>query len=328
MARRTRYGAWSRADGRLRRASDEVSVWTSPWCAPGFTFTELVASWSATTPRGTWLEVAAQARGSRAWHELGQWSSGTRPTRRTSITGDPEVDTDVWRPRDGADGYRLRVRLHGTPPPDLHRIGAVVSAGAWRGPTSAPLRRRERVLDVPRLSQMTYAEVGGRGWCSPSSVAMVLSHAGTLPPTTDIPSAARQVHDPAWTGTGNWSFNTAWAAREAGNAFVTRLRDLRDAERFVDAGIPLVASVAYPPGSLTRAPTHGTAGHLVVVRGFSEAGDVVTNDPGAPTDRSVRRTYDRGEFERAWLGSSGGTVYVIHRDDQPLPDRGAGTPRW
>ena len=328
MARRTRYGAWSRADGRLRRASDEVSVWTSPWCAPGFTFTELVASWSATTPHGTWLEVAAQARGSRAWHELGQWSSGTRPTRRTSITGDPEVDTDVWRPRDGADGYRLRVRLHGTPPPDLHRIGAVVSAGAWRGPTSAPLRRRERVLDVPRLSQMTYAEVGGRGWCSPSSVAMVLSHAGTLPPTTDIPSAARQVHDPAWTGTGNWSFNTAWAAREAGNAFVTRLRDLRDAERFVDAGIPLVASVAYPPGSLTRAPTHGTAGHLVVVRGFSEAGDVVTNDPGAPTDRSVRRTYDRGEFERAWLGGSGGTVYVIHRDDQPLPDRGAGTPRW
>jgi len=328
MARRTRYGAWSRADGRLRRASDEVSVWTSPWCAPGFTFTELVASWSATTPRGTWLEVAAQARGSRAWHELGQWSSGTRPTRRTSITGDPDVDTDVWRPRDGADGYRLRVRLHGTPPPDLHRIGAVVSAGAWRGPTSAPLRRRERVLDVPRLSQMTYAEVGGRGWCSPSSVAMVLSHAGTLPPTTDIPSAARQVHDPAWTGTGNWSFNTAWAAREAGNAFVTRLRDLRDAERFVDAGIPLVASVAYPPGSLTRAPTHGTAGHLVVVRGFSEAGDVVTNDPGAPTDRSVRRTYDRGEFERAWLGGSGGTVYVIHRDDQPLPDRGAGTPRW
>src|SRR4029079_11350056 len=107
MARRTRYGACSRADGRLRRASDEVSVWTSPWCAPGFTFTELVASWSATTPRGTWLEVAAQARGSRAWHELGQWSSGTRPTRRTSITGDPDVDTDVWRPRDGADGYRL-----------------------------------------------------------------------------------------------------------------------------------------------------------------------------------------------------------------------------
>src|SRR3954468_7910598 len=99
MPRQIRYDAWSRADGRLRRGSDGSSVWTSPWCAPGFTFTELVASWSATTPRGTWVEVVAQARGSRAWHELGQWSSGARPTRRTSVTGDPEVDTDVWRPR-------------------------------------------------------------------------------------------------------------------------------------------------------------------------------------------------------------------------------------
>jgi len=325
MPRRIRFDAWSRADGRLRRDNDEVSVWTSPWCDPGFAFTELVASWSATTPRDTWIEVAARARGARTWHELGHWSSGTRPRRRTSITGDPEVDTDVWRPGDGATGYRLRVHLHGRPAPDLHRIGAVVTAGAWHGTTSPPLHRRQRVLDVPRLSQMTYADTGGLGWCSPSSVAMVLSHAGTLPPGADVPAVARQVHDPAWTGTGNWSFNTAWAAGVAGRAFVTRLRDLRDAERFVDAGIPLVASVAYPRGALRGAPTLGTAGHLLVIRGFTAGGDVVTNDPGAPTDRSVRRTYRRGEFERAWLGGAGGTVYVIHRDDQALPvgSRGA-----
>ena len=35
-----------------------------------------------------------------------------------------------------------------------------------------------------------------------------------------------------------------------------------------------------------------------------------------------------GEFERAWLGGSGGTVYVIHRDDQPRPPRGRGPSRW
>jgi len=329
MTRRIRYDAWSLAEGRITRAP-EVATWTGPWLDPGFAVTELVASWSVTTPRGSWVEVAAQAaRDSRTWHDLGHWSSGTRPTRRTSVAGDPEVDTDVWRPTGTVRAYRLRVTLRGSTTPDLHRIGAVVSAGAWSGRTSAPLRRVERVLDVPRLSQMTYAEVGGRGWCSPSSVAMVLAHAGTLPPATDtgpidLVAAARQVHDPAWTGTGNWSFNTAWAAHEAGNAFVTRLRDLRDAERFVDAGIPLVASVSYPPGALTRAPTHGTPGHLVVIRGFTETGDVVTNDPGAPSDRSVRRTYDRAEFERAWLGGSGGTVYVIHRDDQPLPPGGGG----
>ena len=204
-------------------------------------------------------------------------------------------------------------------------MGAVVTAGLVRTDTSAPLRRRERVLDVPRLSQMTWQEIGGRGWCSPTSVVMVLSHAGTLPPTTDIPRAAREVFDPAYDGTGTWPFNTAWAATHAGRAFVTRLHDLRDAERFVDAGIPLVASVAYRPGALPGAPTRGTDGHLLVIRGFTGTGDVVTNDPAAPSERSVRRTYARGPFERAWLDGSGGTVYVVHRDDQPLPtgSRGA-----
>jgi len=311
MPRRIRYDAWSPGTGR---------TWTTPWCEPGFAFQELVASWSATTPRGTWIEVAAQARGTRAWHVLGRWASGPATRHRASVPGDPEVDTDVWRPTGGADAYRLRVAWQGTgrTPPEVHALGAVVCVGPARTSTSASLRRRARILDVPRLSQMTWKEVGGGGWCSPTAVSMVLAHAGTLPPTTDIPRAAAEVLDPAY-GTGNWSFNTAWAANLAGNAFVTRLPNLRDAERFIDAGIPLVASVAYPNGALRRAPTHGTDGHLVVIRGFTAGGDVVTNDPGAPTDRSVRRTYDRGQFERAWLHGAGGLVYVIHRPDQRVP---------
>jgi hypothetical protein len=315
MPRRIRYDAWSPGD---------ALTWTTPWCEPGFAFTDLVASWSATTPRGTWIEVAAQARGSRTWHVLGRWASGPRARRRTSVNGDGQVDIDIWRPSAGVDAYRLRVTGHESAAarPRVHTVGAVASAGPVRTTTSAPLRRKARVLDVPRLSQMEWKEVGGGGWCSPTSVAMVLSHAGTLPPATDVPRAAAEVVDPAYgDGTGNWPFNTAWAATLTGRAFVTRLRDLRDAERFIDVGIPLVASVAYPPGALSGAPTHGTAGHLVVIRGFTADGDVVTNDPGAPTERSVRRTYERGQFERAWLDQPGGLVYVIHRDDQPLPSK-------
>jgi hypothetical protein len=322
VTRHIRYDAWSGADGTRRREGPRVTTWASPWCSPGFAFDDLVPSWSATTPRGAWVEVAVQARGSRTWHSLGTWASGPRHTHRTSPTGDPEVDTDVWRPLAHPEAYRLRVRLHGTA--ELHRIGAVVTAGRVRRDTSAPLRTTERVLDVPPLSQLTWQEVGGRGWCSPTSVAMVLSHAGTLPPGTDVPRAAREVFDPAYDGTGNWPFNTAWAATLAGHGFVTRLHDLRDAERFVAVGIPLVASLAYPPGGLPGAPTRGTDGHLVVVRGFTASGDVVTNDPAAPSERSVRRTYGRGAFERAWLGGSGGTVYVVHREDQRLPAGGRG----
>ncbi len=287
---------------------------------------DLVASWAATTPRGSWIEVSTQAPDDGTWHSLGRWASGRRPAHRTSIGGDPEVDTDVWRPTGGADAYRLRVALHPSPAgraPTLTRIGAVVSSGAVRATTSRPAGV-ERLLDVPRLSQMRWSEVGGTGWCSPTAVSMVLAHLGRLPPGTDtepadVPAAAHAVFDRAYDGTGNWSFNTAWAASVADRAFVTRLHDLRDAEAFLEAGIPLVASLAYGPGALPGAPTRATDGHLLVIRGFTAAGDVVANDPAAPSERSVRRTYDRAGFERAWLDGAGGLVYVIHRDDQVLP---------
>src|SRR5215212_2695095 len=205
MPRRIRFDAWSPGHER---------TWTTPWCDPGFAFTELVASWSATTPADTWIEVAAQARGTRAWHVLGRWASGPTARRRTSVRGDAEVDTDIWRPRDRAAAYRLRVVLHasGAAGPQVHALGAVVSTGEVRGTTSPPLRRREAILDVPRISQMTWKAVGGDGWCSPTAVAMVLSHAGTHPPATDagsvdLEAAAAEVVDPAYdNGTGNWPF--------------------------------------------------------------------------------------------------------------------------
>src|SRR5215475_2823683 len=100
MTRRIRYDVWSPGGARS---------WTSPWCEPGFAFTELVASWSATTPRGTCVGGAARARGIHTWHELGRWTSGARRQPRTSITSYPEVDTDVWRPGGKVHSYRLRV---------------------------------------------------------------------------------------------------------------------------------------------------------------------------------------------------------------------------
>jgi len=330
MPRLIRYAAWSPRDGRLTRRAG-TATWTSPWAEPGFEFDDLVASWHVVTTDGAWIEVAAQAPDERRWHTLAHWEAGPEASHRTSAD-DSEVDTDVWHPTTRTQSYRLRVTLHpgpGGPEPTLVTVGAVVTAGNVRSSTSTPLRRMERVLDVPRLSQMTWAEIGGRGWCSPTAVSMVLAHAATLAGPTDkqapdVHRAAREVFDPAYDGTGNWPFNTAWAATQAGHAFVTRLHDLRDAERFVDAGIPLVASLAYPPGALPGAPTRGTDGHLVVIRGFTAEGDVVANDPAAPTERSVRRAYPRRAFERAWLGGSGGLVYVIHRDDQALPSGSQG----
>jgi len=103
------------------------------------------------------------------------------------------------------------------------------------------------------------------------------------------------------------------------DAFVTRLRSLREAETFVAAGIPLVASVSWAAGELSGAPVSASNGHLVVIVGFTATGDPVVNDPAAKTAAGVRHVYDRAEFENAWLPKSGGVVYVIHDAAHPLP---------
>jgi hypothetical protein len=161
---------------------------------------------------------------------------------------------------------------------------------------------------------------------------MVLGHYDALPPAEAyawvpddhvdpwVDHAARRTFDTAYDGTGNWPFNTAYAATHTDHAFVTRLRSLREAGLFIEAGIPLVASISFSSGELDNAPIGGTNGHLLVIVGFRENGDVVVNDPAAANRKGVRRTYDRGQFEDAWLPTSGGLVYVIHDDAHPLPE--------
>ena len=97
----------------------------------------------------------------------------------------------------------------------------------------------------------------------------------------------------------------------AGDSYVTRLRDLREAEDHIAAGVPLIVSIAFGRNQLAGAPISASNGHLLVIAGFEADGDVVVNDPAGATNSAVRRVYDRAQFERIWLSASGGTAYVI-----------------
>ncbi|MEO8632087.1 MAG: C39 family peptidase, partial [Chloroflexota bacterium] len=89
-----------------------------------------------------------------------------------------------------------------------------------------------------------------------------------------------------------------------------------EAERFIAAGIPLVASInGNLPGFLFKK----TSGHLLVISGFTSAGDVITNDPAVFVNADVRKVYGRADFEDVWLGGSAGIVYVIYRNGTALP---------
>lgn len=345
-----------------------VGTWTSPSVRPGFALTEVVPSWAARTPRGTLVQVEVRGvtLGGRrtSWDTLARWA-GTDATHRRASLGPQRDDlahvaVDTWRAPHGLSSWQLRVslmrRAGSTATPTVDTVGAMASAlpHVDRVTTSRPVVRRSVVLPVPRYSQMVhvgeYPRYGGGGeaWCSPTATSMVLGYYGRLPRPAAymwvdrslqdrfVAHAARMTYDHRYGGTGNWSFNTAYAATRTGSAFVTRFASLRGVERMVRAGIPVVTSLTYSAGRLSGAPIRSTNGHLLVVVGFTAAGDVVVNDPAARTNSGVRRTYDRAQFEDAWLqrypsaGSmrgSGGLAYVIHDDAHPLAARGAGTSR-
>ncbi len=345
----------------------EGGRWTSPWVDPGFALTELVPSWEARTPRGTWIKVLVRGiseGGTRSsWDRIGAWASGDATIRRTTFGAQRDdlarVATDTWMANYGGfASWQLRVVLYRkvglTRSPRVDTVGAMVSQlpAVDRVTTSNPGVASGVVLDVPRYSQMVhrgeYPRYGGGGeaWCSPTSTTMVLAYYDALPPRAAyawvdrsysdrvVDHSARMTYDYGYGGTGNWPFNTAYAATYTRRAFVTRFVSLTGVERLVKAGIPVVTSITFARGELHGAPIGASNGHLVVVVGFTASGDVVVNDPAASTDAGVRRTYDRGEFENAWLKrypsggtmrGSGGLAYVIRDGAHPLPARHGST---
>lgn len=336
--------------------SYEFGTWLTPVTAVGFGLNELVASWNATTPAGTFVRVEAQGHTADGrtspWYLLANWASGdgAGDIRRTSLDGqaDPlaRVWTDTVATRSGITftSYQLRVTLlrqvGSDELPSISLLAAMASAvpsGAVA--PSAPTRGLGHVLDVPTYSQETHVghypefDNGGEAWCSPTSTAMVLDHFGVGPSRAetawvDIPGeqdpqvdhAARHTFDYEYDGCGNWPFNTAYAATRGLRGYVTRLRDFNELGRFIEAGVPVVISVSFKKEQLDGAG-YGTNGHLMLVVGFDAAGNPVCNDPASHlvhSNDAVRVTYRRDQLEPLWL-AKGGTVYLMAPRGHQLP---------
>lgn len=327
------------------------AAWQSPWVTPGHEFTELIPSWKATTPAGTFISVQARAKTSTgrltAWRNFGRWTIANNAAFRRSLGAQADglstVQADTLRADAGVafTAYTLKIRVFRrvgtTATPAVDTLGAVASQFAnGATPTSTPLLGAQE-LAVPAYSQMThrgqYPQYGGGGqaWCSPTSLSMVLAYYGARPTPAEyawvnkayadpwVDEVARRVFDHEYDGAGNWPFNTAYAAGRLSQAAVLRLDSLRDVERFIAQGIPVIVSISFSNGQLTGAPIKGTAGHLVVVRGFTASGDVLVNDPAAPDNATVARTYQRGQFETVWQRKSHGAAYVIRDAAHAFP---------
>ena len=99
---------------------------------------------------------------------------------------------------------------------------------------------------------------------------------------------------------GNWPYIAAVAGELGLKSYVTRFPDWRGVEEQIAAGHPVIISIRFAANQLMNSPIKSTAGHIIVVRGFTEDGQVICNDPAAYTKERGQVIYDREQLRRAW----------------------------
>lgn len=297
---------------------------------------ELVLSWNGKCPPRHRMVFEARAFDGSEWtrfYNMGVWTEGSS---RESIKGqrddDASVDTDTLKCKRPMTAAQVRITFtsDNVTLPQLNFLGVSFLDGEASAPANLATNKAAwgRTLAVPERSQLGHKD--GSGWCSPTAVSMMLAYWSRAldRPELDIPvpAVAAGVHDPNWGGTGNWSFNMAFAGSFPGmRAYVTRLDELAQVEQCIAAGVPIALSVSFD--LLNGKERDIGNGHLVVVAGFTATGDVVLNDPwpNPKGENRVRKIIPRERLLRAWNRSKQ-TVYIIHPESKNplsgLPERG------
>lgn len=303
--------------------SQEI-ILLSPEITTSIPWNELIVSWNTGAPPGTYLKFEARAifsERSTEFYTMGLWSEDTNQFPRESVEGQVDSDGVVWTDtlRLNALSYKAQLRITlassgGNTKNNLKFLGVSFSNTKLRMSSQASRLTAGHELKVIERSQNVYPR--GSVLCSPTSMSMVLhywSEQLNRPELDlDVPVIAEAVYDPVLDGTGNWSFNTAFAGQFPGmRAYVTRLNNLTEVEEWTARGVPVVLSVQWH--LLKSGRRSSQSGHLVVCTGFTPEGDVIIHDPKTqPGNTRVRQIYKRKNVAKAWWSKSRNAVYLIY----------------
>jgi hypothetical protein len=295
-------------------------------------FHDALVSWNVQcSPRaGMCMELRVRAKDGdwSPWLWVGEWGEPSPPPlylrrndpggprvdasapRTTEFTGG-KIDVDYFKSEQSFERAQYRVRTaHEAKVAGLtvrlRRVALCFSRRVDGAPAAAPIPRAHQI-EVPFLSQTSEsADIAGR-ICSPTSVAMVLRYRGVNAATADVAKLAFDARHDIY---GNWprAVQTAYSLGVPG--YVTRLASWGEVEELLRKDQPLVISIAAAKGALSGAPYPSTNGHLLVLTGFDDKGDVRVNDPAAADAQRGRTVYERSELDQVWL-ARGGTAYVL-----------------
>ncbi|MBI4376984.1 MAG: C39 family peptidase [Elusimicrobia bacterium] len=291
------------------------ALWESPAIEAEKPFDDLVGSWNAEVPKGAKLEMQAMVRaGGRwsRWFSLGRVEGNYFFSAETQENAFGHVDIDTLKLKAAADAFRYRFLMSAGGRSIAIKLAAITLSDGQAPAEPAPFQNGPwaRELKIAPRSQTEAPDRYKHDICSPVSLGMALEYWGRPVDTLELADKVRDQRDPEDGRFGVWPANVAIAAAYGLEAYVARLDSLSDLEREIAAGRPVVASITYGAGELEDSPIAKTRGHLLLVAGFTEQGDVIAFDPAAPR-ASARRVYKRTQFHKAWRVKKRGLSYLI-----------------
>ncbi|MBI4656940.1 MAG: C39 family peptidase [Elusimicrobia bacterium] len=306
---------------QVSEAMPTTGTLTSPEIKAIFPFDRIILSANAVLAGEDSMTLEIQIKNSKEqwsrWFNAGIFrGNGQSESQKEQEDGSGKMEVDVLKLNGTSEYFRYKITFKsgGADSPAVLKLAAITYANSLRTYyEKAALEKSKNFrpvkLDVPKISQ-AIQQVNYKGdICSPVSLAMVLSYYGIYENPIDV---AAKVYDKPENIYGNWVFNTAYAGTMSLYSFVAAINTLQEAEKLLMKGIPLIASITFGPDELKNSPMNNTKGHLLVIKGFDKKGNVITNDPAAPEEKTVERVYDRAEFARAWLKNKFGVSYIIN----------------
>jgi hypothetical protein len=246
--------------------------------------------------RSEWLTIAT--RGDRE-------TPFDRPPLRRS--GPDRVDVDMIVCETPADAIEWRIVGVGDGAVRVDAVWVTTTAIGAGGTLDASTPEPVSHAVIHKAQREGGEELGGR-LCSPTAVAMVVASQGI---EIGVAEMAERVLDHEFDLYGNWVNNTLAASELGVPMRLTRIGSWPEARAYIQRGPIVISLPPFDEHELVGAGYSSGSGHLIVLRGFDESGDVLVRDPAHERSEDAARTYRLDDLTRLWLIENKGTAYVL-----------------
>jgi len=241
------------------------------------------------------------------WLTVGFWNKNIWAVYGTTSYGGGFIDYDYVKLNSYQTTWQYKIIMTRTsvsePSPTIHKLSFFVSDSRTTTNVNIPqiVNDNPSAVFIPTsfIYQYGVDPVIGGDICSPTSVCMILKSYNI---EVDPYQFALVTRDPYFNMFGIWPRVVQHASEYGLDGAVTRYRTWSDVQEVLVNGGRIAMSIGQPL----------YAGHLVMLAGFTSAGNPIVHDPARSNGYSY--IYNKTSISRSWF-EKGGVAYTFYPAD-------------